>query len=213
MAIYIGNDSKAVKVKSLYVGVDGKARKVKKGYIGVDGVARQFYVREPQIVSFTSNPVPTTGWTLSEDGLTATAINKYGKWTILSDKVAYEGYLLYNAFDNDKDTYFRTGELYSDDCLKIKLIPPSNVQIKPSQIYIKYKNTLATSSVKAIAENGTEDSLFSLSKNSSIKEHTEDIYQETFYESFLIQAYRYSSASSMITLFEFSINSGKLKIL
>ena len=218
--IYVGVDSKARKVKKAYIGVAGISRKIKKGYIGVNGRAQQFYSAET-LMPFSSNPAPTS-WTSGSDGLTATATNNYGTWTISTSQLytSSESYKLTNAFDGNEETYFRTGTLTSTSICTLRIDLPDGILIKPDEIRVRHSrcgNSKNAARVSAIMENGNEASVGKLTVSSdTITETFNPVYASDYYfKAFIIEIFGHSTTGSANNqcLYEFEITSGAIKIL
>ena len=58
MAVYVGVNGQAKKVKNIYVGVNGQAKKVSEGYIGVNGEAKKFWGNESGSIELEYDYVP-----------------------------------------------------------------------------------------------------------------------------------------------------------
>ena len=209
-------DNNLETLKTLYKSKNSKARKIKKGYIGVGGVARLFYSAP---IQFTSNPAPTT-WTLGSNE-TATASNEYGEWSISSrgDSGALGGYSttdeVYNAFDGNARTYFRTYDAVTS-YVYLTLTLPTGISINPETIYIKYSYFGDTRKIQGYnTSTSTWEDISELStKSTSATEQTLSITTNAYYSAFRVAANPYSTSSGYrnVRLFEFQITSGTFKI-
>lgn len=208
--VYIGNDSKAVKVKSLYVGVDGKARKVKKGYVGVGGVARQFYSAET-IIPFSTSVVPTE-WTDGTEKREASATNDYGTWNISATKMKVTSGRVSEAFDGSTNTKAALkSSINLGDSVYLTLECPEGVSINPSVITVTHAYC-KKGPVQGRRSDGTWVTLGTIPVSTSATTETFNISNSEFYTSFRIDCIAYGNSYGS-EIYEFSINSGKLKIL
>lgn len=167
---------------------------------------------EESLIEFTVCPFPTS-WTQVTQYLEFTASNDYGIWNIETDGYGSSTYRLYNLFDRDISTYFRTKTLASDaETSIIDIICPK--LICPQKIYIKYSRT-KNASIQGFNPSTNEwEVLKTLSYSStSDSEETIELTTETFYSKFRIETYRYggSGVTRNAEFFEFQIQSGLMK--
>lgn len=206
-------DNNLETLKKLYKSQNGKARKVKKGYIGVGGVARLFYEAP---ITFSSNPAPTS-WTLSSNKNIATATNTYGTWQIETDVGGYSTTdYVYEAFDGNTSTYYRTYEAATTGELYFALTLPAGMSINPESIYVQYSYFGSIKKVQGynVATSAWEDIAELSTSSTSSTQQTLSIKTDNYYSAFRVAASRYSSSTNQkhVRLYEFQLKEGTIKI-
>lgn len=191
MSIKLGSTA----IKALYLG----ANELKKIYLGSNLVYQSGGDTE-----FSSCPFPTTWVKVGDYEYTAT--NDLGTWKI----VANTGKNVNNGFDGDTSTAWKPdaiGITYRTADIEL----PSNILIKPTEIYIKINEIGNNSYVQGFnPETNVWETIKTYDKSSS-KEETITYTGNIFFSKFRISVTRYSGQFYTNSLYEFQIISGTLR--
>lgn len=171
--------------------------------------------------TFTSSPIPTS-WANGEDGLTATATNDYGEWSLTTTKGPWTtGTNLGVITDGNDDTGWRFARFSSDsEVAYMYLTPPTGVEINPTSIYV-YNNMCSSSSYNSSHRSKVQGydgsnwiDLGTLNSGTTGVKQTFTISGDTFFSEFRLKIYRLSANyNTQVCIFEFQVREGTIRCL
>jgi uncharacterized protein YeeX (DUF496 family) len=183
------------------------ARKVKKAYVGAETPIYETAI-------FSNNPAPTS-WTKGEDGLSATAVNSYGTWTLTSTKkTRITDTNLGQIADGSESTGWQFDKFSSNnEVAYIYLTPPASVEIKPTKIYI-YHTLCGNANNLSKVQGLYGDTWINLGTLSSVMNGAREnfsISENIFFTKFRLEIYPYSSSDYYANIVEFEIKNGEIR--
>jgi hypothetical protein len=178
------------------------------------GHNQQVKIAKPEsekIIEFNNSIVPIE-WSVSADGLSATATNEYGEWRINASNVEAYTYGVDRAFDGDDGTEYHA---QTSKTTHVQLHCPNNVSIKPTEISIIYQLCGDSSNSNLLQGYTTEGTWVDIATipgydDSSIHTNAFEVSDDTYYSAFDFYAKSYGSYYAC-RVFDFKINSGTVK--
>lgn len=171
--------------------------------------------------TFTSSPIPTS-WANGEDGLTATATNDYGEWSLRTTKGPWTtGTNLGVITDGNDDTGWRFARFSSDsEVAYMYLTPPAGVEINPTSIYV-YNNMCSSSSYNSSHRSKVQGydgsnwiDLGTLNSGTTGVKQTFTISGDTFFSEFRLKIYRLNATyNTEVYIYEFQVREGTIRCL
>lgn len=179
-------------------------------------------VYKPFVKIFTSNIIPNV-WEESSDGLTATATNEYGEWEIVASGVLSSSYGVSKAFNgqtfsDNSAVCWVSQSLGNDDTAYIQINCPSNIRIKPMEIWVEYAACSSVdfgNTLQGCTHEGVWENIASIPKcdtDQTAYSYAISLSKDNYYSSFRLNVGRYSSTNDKAKVYEFCINSGVLQI-
>ena len=165
--------------------------------------------------TFSSSPVPTTGWTTSSYS-NSTSSNEYGMWGVETTSSRGEAnYSVYKAFDGNADTAYITKDLTTDEQEEyLYLTLPEEISIKPNLISVIF-NQSGTAATPCCVQGYNGEEWVNLATLASVyKTTTEtfDISTNQYFTQFRITLHRYSNTRPSVYIYNFEITEGEIKL-
>lgn len=160
------------------------------------------YKKGPIDKVFTACIFPTE-WTEIEARETYTATNEYGTWNIASRIARTTSYIPSLAFDRDESTSYSVSTTGSNNYIEIE----SPILIKPTKIFLKYKNLKSTTEFQGYNPETEEwETLYTLTASSSDISDNVSITTDNFYTKFRVyESGRYTSTPN---IYEIQVTEG-----